>query len=402
MKVLQLVHGFGLGGTERQLLLLVRLLRDTPDLVVDVGALRLDGPLLRELADREVRAFELPVRSTYGASFWRQAAKLRRRLRSDGVDLVHSHDVYSNWLSLAATRGTRTRSLVSQRNLREPDRPALRLLQRLEVRFADHVLVNAPAIARRLCSRGVDRRRISVVPNAVELRDLASRQTARSALIAELGLDASAAVVGVVASFRSVKDHDLLIDAVERCRRELPMVCFVLVGDGEERARIERRVAALGLTSVVRFLGARLDGPELAAAFDLAVLCSREEGLPNALLEAMAAGTPVLATPVGGVGDLIEDRVTGFLVKERTPSALAAGVLNALDGGGARRRIAERARDLVLRDYGAERLRGDILALYRALASSEGRSRRSSIAPNVSSSSRGSVGPPSSPMESLS
>ena len=109
-------------------------------------------------------------------------------------------------------------------------------------------------------------------------------------------------------------------------------MCFVLVGEGAERERIECRVAELGLRSVVRFLGARLDSPELASAFDVAVLCSREEGWPNALLEAMAAGTPVVATAVGGVCDLVEDGVTGLLLEERDPAGLAATILRALEG----------------------------------------------------------------------
>jgi glycosyltransferase involved in cell wall biosynthesis len=184
-------------------------------------------------------------------------------------------------------------------------------------------------------------------------------------------LDASAPVVGVVASFRLVKDHDLLLGAVERCRRALPAVCFVLVGEGAERARIERRVCELGLRSVVRFLGLRPDGPELASAFDLAVLCSREEGLPNALLEAMAAGTPVVATAVGGVCDLVEDGVTGFLVSKRAPSALAAAILRALDGEESGSAVAQRARERAARDYAPERLRSEVLALYQALASSD-------------------------------
>ena len=368
MRVLQLVHAFELGGTERQLLLLDRLLREVPGLVVDLAALRLRGPLLRELADREPPPFELPVRSTYGVSFWRQAARLRRRLQEDRTDILHSHDVYSNWLNVVATRGTRTRSLVSQRNLRQPGPRALRLLQRLQVKSADHVLVNSNAIAQRLLARGADARRIHVVANAVEMRDLAARSSARAALCVELGLDGSAPVVGVVANFRLVKDHGLLIEAVERCRHARETVHFVLVGDGEERARIERRVSDRDLSSIVHFLGARPDGAELASAFDLSVLCSREEGLPNALLEAMAAGTPVVSTAVGGARDLVEDGVTGFLVPERTPSALAARMVEALDPRGPGRAIAIRAHDRVARSHSTERLRDEVVALYRALA----------------------------------
>ena len=368
MRVLQLVHAFELGGTERQLLLLDRLLREVPGLVVDLAALRLRGPLLRELADREPPPFELPVRSTYGVSFWRQAAGLRRRLREDRIDIVHSHDLYSNWLNVVATRGTPTRSLVSQRNLRQPGPRALRLLQRLQVKGADHVLVNSHAIAQRLLARGADASRITVVGNAVEMRELASRQSARAALCAELGLDGSARVVGVVANFRPVKDHDLLIDAVAICRYARETMHFVLVGDGEERARIERRVADRDLSSVVHFLGARPDGPELASAFDLSVLCSREEGLPNALLEAMAAGTPVVSTAAGGARDLVEDGVTGFLVSERAPSALADRMLEALDPRGPARVIALRAHDNVAGSYSTERLRDEIVACYRTLA----------------------------------
>jgi glycosyltransferase involved in cell wall biosynthesis len=279
--------------------------------------------------------------------------------------------VYSNWLNVAATRGTRTRSLVSQRNLRHPGPAPVRVLQRLQTRCADHVLVNSPAIARRLSSRGIDRRRISVVANAVELRDLAERQNARRELIRHLELDACDRIVGMVANFRPVKDHDLLVDAAERCRRELPAIRFVLVGDGEGRARIERRVAALGLGSVVRFLGRRLDGPSLASAFDLAVLCSREEGLPNSVLEAMAASTPVVATAAGGVADLIEDGVTGFLIAERSPEALAAGIVRALDADGTGGRVAARAFERVARDHSAARLRDEVTSVYRSLASGQ-------------------------------
>src|SRR6184192_1669273 len=178
-------------------------------------------------------------------------------------------------------------------------------------------------------------------------------------------------VVGIVGRLTPIKNHDLFLRVAARLR---DLARFAIYGDGAERAQLERRAAALGLGDRVVFAGTR-DVGEIYAALDILALTSRNEGTPLAIIEAMAAGRPVIATAVGGVVDLlgaVEQRMEGFDLRERGVTAasdddagFAAGLGLLLHDAPLRARLAARGRAYVERTHAKERLVADIIRVYR-------------------------------------
>ncbi|MCK4356192.1 glycosyltransferase [Candidatus Bipolaricaulota bacterium] len=148
------------------------------------------------------------------------------------------------------------------------------------------------------------------------------------------------------------KDLLTLLKAFER----IPVGRLVLVGEGPSRSQVEQSVERTGLNDRVTMLGARTDIPELLAASDLFVLPSRWEGLPLTIIEAMMAGLPVVASHVGGVAELVEDGVTGFLVPSEAPAALAEALRKLLEDSELRKRMGKAGREKALQDFTLDRM----------------------------------------------
>lgn len=161
----------------------------------------------------------------------------------------------------------------------------------------------------------------------------------------DLDLPESAPIVGIVAALRPEKDHELFLDAAALVRAARPDARFLIVGDGPMRERLEGLVEPAGLGSAVVFTGSRSDIPQVLRSLDVFVLCSYSiECFPMALLEAMAGGVPAVCTDVGGVGELLDDGVTGHLVPPHEPLALASAITSILDDPGGRAAMAAAAR----------------------------------------------------------
>ena len=190
---------------------------------------------------------------------------------------------------------------------------------------------------------------------------------ARGALRHKPGLDQRAPLVGIVGRVTGVKNHRLFLTAAARLLAVRPDVHFVVVGDGDLGPEVRTLARRLGLSSRVTFTGWRHDLSRIYADLDVLVSCSKSEGTPFAIIEAMAAGCPVVATAVGGVPDLIDDQVSGLLVPPGEPAPLAAAVLRLIRDPGFARALARSAADRVETRFGAGRLASDMDALYTEL-----------------------------------
>ncbi len=319
------------GGTELNALATAERL-DRSRFRVSVITLRGEGPLGDRYATIGIPVVRFPIRSLYGPGTLRQAAALRSFLREENVAIVHAHDMYSNVFSVLTARAARVPVVIaSKRWWSAPWR--YRALNRLGFRLADRVLANSEAVGRSLVDRdGVSGDHVAVVHNFIgdELFTPAS-PTQLGSWRRELDLSDGDRVVGIVASLLPVKDHETLIGAIARVRQGHPRIRLVVVGDGPERGRLEGRVRELGLGAYVRFAGLRPRVPSMHGLFEVSVLCSRAEGFPNSILEAMASARPVVATDVGGVHDAVEHGVTGLLVPPGDVDALAAAISRLLD-----------------------------------------------------------------------
>jgi glycosyltransferase involved in cell wall biosynthesis len=163
-------------------------------------------------------------------------------------------------------------------------------------------------------------------------------------------------------------------------RDEVRTAHLLVVGDGERRAALEAMARDLGLSPRVHFLGWRDDLEAILPELDMVICCSRNEGTPVAVIEAMAAGVPVLSTDVGGVGDLLTHGETGWLVPAGDPAGLARGIRDLLADPERRGRMVAAARPAALEAHGADGLMRRIEALYTALAAERRNRKRSADA----------------------
>ena len=365
-RVLHLITSFEIGGTERQAVeLLKRLDRDRFD--VRLAVLRNEGPFYREIEALFPVVPEFPLTSFYNANAVKQLARLRRLMVREQIDILHAHDFYSSFIGAAAARLAGVRVIACQRHLKLSDRRAHELGTRLIHRLAHRVLVNSQAIRDRIVEQGsAAPRKITVIRNGVPDAS-ASRAHAQDEIRSELCISADAKLVGMVARIQPVKGHRFFIDAAAIVLRDQPNAHFVLVGDGPLRSEIENQIARLGLADRVHLLGDRSDVAQLTSGFDLLVLASLHEGSPNAVIEAMAAGVPVVATAVGGTKELIIDGETGYLAPPADSAALADRIVFALKHEDSHAVITSAARSRINAEYGMDRMVESVERLYDEL-----------------------------------
>jgi glycosyltransferase involved in cell wall biosynthesis len=304
----------------------------------------------------------LAVRSPYDA---RAVRALRDHLRRESVDVVCSHDYRTSVLVFLAIRGTRARWIAFSRGVTHENLKvrAFHATSTALLRAAHAVVAVSAGEAERLRRARVPAKKIAVVHNAVPLAAFDAIE-ARD-LRAENGFGADDVICVSVGRFSPEKGQDLLVSAAADALVRVPTLRFLVYGDGPDLARVRSRAAALGLESRVRFPGHVLDAVARIKGADLLVHPSLSEGLPNAILEAMAVGTPVVATAVGGVPELIEDGVTGVAVPAEAP-ALANAIVWAAAHAAHRTQMAAVARSLVRRDFTFENQAAALRRLYAA------------------------------------
>lgn len=243
-------------------------------------------------------------------------------------------------------------------------------IERGLARVSTRLVAVTPQVRDALLAHGIGARdRFEVVPLGFDLEPFASASRGTRVLHRELGIPVESRLVTIVARLVPIKAHDVFLAAAALVAPSRPDVRFLVVGDGERRAELERMAGDLGLAGRVRFLGWRADLAGIYADSDVVGLSSRNEGSPVALIEAMATGCPVVSTRVGGVSDVVSDGETGLLVPPGDDAALAESIGRVLDDSDLARRLGVSARTASVSRYGAERLLGDIDALYTHLLS---------------------------------
>jgi glycosyltransferase involved in cell wall biosynthesis len=235
-------------------------------------------------------------------------------------------------------------------------------VDRLTHRLCHVTVGNSPSVVEHLhgCA-GVPYAQLRCISGGVDTSRIAAAEPISRG---DLDVAAEESLLLWVGRMDPIKGLDTLVAAVDLLRRER-RVCLMLAGDGPERAKVEADVAARGLQDCVRLLGRRHDVPRLLRSADLFVFPSRTEGLPNAILEAMAAGLPVVATDVPGTRDLVRDGENGLLVRSDDATALAGALARLLDDRAMATVMAERAQGLVRADYTLERCQERYVGLYR-------------------------------------
>ncbi|ODT03130.1 MAG: hypothetical protein ABS52_11025 [Gemmatimonadetes bacterium SCN 70-22] len=331
-----------MGGTELNAIRTAERL-DRARFAVEFTCLAARGPLLPRVRDGGFRVTEFAIGSLVGGAALREGIRLRRWLRREGVDVFHAHDIYTNIWGVPFARAAGVPLVIASRRWwLETNRPAHAWLNRWAYRMAHRVLANSPSVGRLLIQEGAPAERVLVVPNFIE--DQAFVPPDDTFLVPqrrELGLRAGDEVVGVIANFHAIKDLGTMVRALARLAASRPHLKLVLVGDGAEREHLARLADSLGVSARLIFAGRRPAQPSMHWLFGVSVLCSRGEGFPNSIVEAMAAGRPVVATAVGGVPDAVVHGETGFLVPPGDDEALARQLAVLLDDPSRARAMGE-------------------------------------------------------------
>ena len=342
IRVLYVVGNFVAGGAERHLIELWKRI-DRERFEVVIACFRREGAFLAEAESLGWPVRDLAVgRRIYGAAGFAGLARLVHLVCDVRPQVIHGYLFGPNlYAALAGRLAGVPAVVVAKRNVDAFETPRQLAAQRLAHRLATHVTAVSEAVAESVVALGVPRARITVIPNGVDAARFvppAPAEEARQALSAD-----ASPLVGSVGCLAARKDYGTLLEALRLLADRGLAFRVALVGDGPDRAALEARCAALGLADRVRFLGERADVDRLLPGMDVFVLSSREEGIPNALLEAMAAGRACVATAVGGTPEVLRDGETGWLVPPGEPAALADALGQALTRPAEARRRGEAA-----------------------------------------------------------
>lgn len=246
-------------------------------------------------------------------------------------------------------------------------------IERTLARITDCVITLGEAQRREILDFGIGTPERSVaVPLGLDLQPLVELPRRTGALQRELGLPPETLLCGIIARLVPIKAHDVFVHACVKAARSNPNLHFAIVGDGELRGQVEKHVAEHELTNRIHFLGWRRELNPVYSDLDIVVLSSNNEGLPTTLIEAQAAGIPVVSTAVGSTAEILEDGVTGHLVAIGDHEALGARIAELAADPARASAMGALGRKRVLERFGVARLVGDMDRLYADLLRKKG------------------------------
>lgn len=353
------------GGLERMVIDLARA-QHAEGRAVQVACLYQPGALADELQQAGVPVTACHKRGGLDVAALR---RLRAVLASARGGVVHTHNANAHYHAVVAAIGLSITRLVNTRHGMGQADPGSRAewLYRRSMLRTDAVAAVCEAARTRFEAQGVQpRTRLVAIPNGIHVeRFQLADAPHRHALRADLGLPDALPVVGSVGRLNPVKDQALMLDAVARLRARGIDVALVLAGDGPLRDALAAQVARLGLGDRVRLLGDRGDVPALLRGLDVFALSSRSEGYSMALLEACAAGLPIVATDVGGNREIVFDGRNGRLVAAGDVEAFADAVAGLVAEPTLATEMGHAARAWALRDATVATMAERYHALYR-------------------------------------
>ncbi|MFH1679850.1 MAG: glycosyltransferase [Candidatus Eisenbacteria bacterium] len=320
------------------------------------------GPFREELARIGIEAVPFPETDSLARAL--ACSRAVRRFRPDILHIHRTWPLSDRYASPAAKRGGAGKVIATEHVRWEACGLRDRTAKRILARFDDRIVAVSGAVRESLLRYWkIDPGRVVVIRNGI-------RADAFRPGGAKDGEDPfprwARLRIGTVGRLEKQKGIDVLLEAFARLRKERPEAALVVVGDGSLRGELEERARLLGLGDAVRFAGSVPDAGVVLSRLDLFVLASRWEGLPLTLLEAMAAGVPVVATSVDGTVEAVRQGTDGLLVPPEDPEALHRAIAAALSEPGASRERAESARRRVVEEFSIERMVNDYRRVYES------------------------------------
>jgi glycosyltransferase involved in cell wall biosynthesis len=351
IRILELRSVRGTGGGPEKTILLGSARTDATRFQITVCYLR---DRRDDVFSVDTRAAALPVdyielleSHSFDLSIFR---RLRQIVRERQIDIVHAHDYKTDFLAWLLSKFERVTPLSTVHGWTGHTPRELRCYYPLDkwiLSFFPKLIAVSTDIRHELVRYGADDGRISTVLNGIDSSAFRRDRSRVDEIRRQLGIDESTYVIGSVGRLEPQKRFDLLIDAFAVLRAERPNAKLFIAGDGSLAAALKAQVERRGLTDSCTLLGHRTDVVDLHHAFDLFVQSSDYEGTPNAVLEAMALETPIVATSAGGSAEIVRDRVDGLIVPIGDPRALLTAMREAIVSAGATRARVQSARERV-------------------------------------------------------
>lgn len=308
-----------------------------------------EEPVLTQLAEAGVETWPRELVRLYMPEGRSVARSVAREAASRNVQVVHTFHFKSDWMGPRVARRLGCPLVSSRRDLGFHRTAVHNFVYRIVKQRVDAFIAPSEAVRQVMIRQDhLDPARVHVIYNGLDRARFEQTQD-RAAAREALGLPCRGPVIGMVSGFRPIKDHPTLLKAMRRIVDDHPEAHLALVGEGTEEAKLREMTAELGLDGSVTFTGPTKDVPRALAAMDIFVLSTHSEGMSNAIIEAMAAGLPVVASDVGGNAECVADGATGYIVPHEDADALAGRLAELLYdsskaaafGAAGRRRVAE-------------------------------------------------------------
>jgi len=351
------------GGAEKQLANYL-LAANRDDFRHTLVCLEQPGELAAVVAQTGIPVIRMPLRTRFLP--W-SIQRFAGWMRAQDVSVVHTHMHHAAFWGRLAGLAAGVPVLVTTEHGKElwkgPARVAID--RRLSRYTACHIAVSQEGLEQRIRREHVDRSRIELIPNGVPLLDMNRFAEMRRQARAKLGLAEHIPVIGSVGRYIEAKGYGFLVTAVAKVLQRFPEARWLAVGDGELHGAMRAAASECGIGGAVIWAGRRDDVPDLLTAMDVWVMSSIREGLPVALLEAMAAARPIVATNVGGIPDAVHHGEAGLLVPPASPEALADAICQVLEDPAAAGKLSFAARRRAEQEYGIESVALRIEEVYR-------------------------------------
>ena len=371
IRIAYVIKSMVMGGTQTHLVQVLRLLDRTrfqPVLYCLTG----EGVLLETVRALDVSVYAPAARASFkGPGLVRRVAALSRALRRARADIVHNYLLRANMVGSISARLARVPVVIGSKRGCHWRQGFELVSARIGNTLADRVMVNANAVREFVHgNEGCPLEKMVVIPSGVDTERF--RPLLLADLKTRLGIREDRLVVGVVTRMRVRKGVEEFIRAMGRVRTQHPAAHGVIVGEVDLDETLRNLLRSLGLREHVSLLGRRGDMPEVLSAFDVFVLSSHDEGMSNAILEAMAVEKPVVATDVGGTGEVVRHGHSGLLVPAKDPEALAVAISEVLAQPERARAMGRLGRRIVEDGFSARAMVRQMEQLYCDLAAARG------------------------------
>lgn len=371
-RVLFITGSLGLGGTELAVFEMIRALSHRGHVLPQLALITNGGDMANDLRRLGIQVTELGIRGRlYAPRNMTHLFELARLVRRERIDIVHTFLFDADVYGMLAARFGRPSVVITTRRAIKRQKPHHIRAYRLTNRFADRIIANSNAVRTfTIDCEHVDPEKVTVIPNGIDLNRFASGD--RRILRNQLSVDEGTILIGVVGTVKRVKGQAILYESLRSALRDLPEIHIVFVGENGTKYALDlnRRILDEGFAGRVHFTGAARNIPDVLAALDLFVMPSLSEGMSNALLEAMAAGKPIVATNVGGNAENLAGGDAGIVVPPGNPEALHGAILSLIQDAQAVQSYGHAAAKRAIQEYGLERLLERHEALYDCLLGS--------------------------------